>query len=107
MDFRDDELDFLALLAVSYVISKKQRRKRKQWCKQWMERKNRFTHTNLLSELKEEPSDYMNYLRMKESVYYELLSLIYPLIKKKDTQMRVAINPHERSTATLRFLAAG
>ncbi|CAH1969493.1 unnamed protein product [Acanthoscelides obtectus] len=44
---------------------------------------------------------------MNESVYNELLSLVSPLMKKKDTQMRTAICPHERLTATLRFLATG
>ena len=44
---------------------------------------------------------------MNESVYNELLSLISPVIKKQDTQMIAAISPHERLTATLRFLATG
>ena len=107
MDFREDELHLLALLALAYVNNKQRRKKRKQWCKQWMERRNKFTHINLLNELRDEPSDFSNYLRMNESVYNELLSLISPLIKKKDTQMRVAISPHERLTATLRYLATG
>lgn len=36
-----------------------------------------------------------------------IVSLVSPLIKKRDTQMRPAISPHERLTATLRFLATG
>jgi len=33
--------------------------------------------------------------------------MVSPLIQKKDTAMRQAITPHERLTATLRFLATG
>lgn len=69
MDSREEEAHLLALLAVSYVDCGKKRRKRKQWCKQWMERGNMFTHINLFNELKEEPSDFNNYLRMNESAY--------------------------------------
>ena len=44
---------------------------------------------------------------MSESTYLTLLSMVSPLIQKKDTAMRQAITPHERLTATLRFLATG
>jgi hypothetical protein len=44
---------------------------------------------------------------MDEETYLKLLSLVTPLIRKQDTIMREAITPHERLTATLRFLAAG
>lgn len=44
---------------------------------------------------------------MTETTYQKLLSLVSPLIKKKDTVIRRAISPHERLTATLRFLATG
>lgn len=49
----------------------------------------------------------MNYLRMDTGTYEELRCQVGPLIIKKDTVMRVAITPHERLTATLRFLATG
>lgn len=44
---------------------------------------------------------------MNEETYLKLLSLVAPFIEKKDTIMREAISPHERLTATLRFLATG
>ncbi|CAK1591625.1 unnamed protein product [Parnassius mnemosyne] len=44
---------------------------------------------------------------MSEEIYLNLLSLVSPLIRRKDTVMRNAISPHERLTATLRFLATG
>ena len=66
-----------------------------------------YSHINLLNELKIYPRDWHNYLRMNEETYLNLLSLVTPWIKKKDTNMRDAISPHERLTATLRFLATG
>ncbi|CAH2012330.1 unnamed protein product, partial [Acanthoscelides obtectus] len=60
-----------------------------------------------LNELKFAPKDWHNYLRMNEETYLKLLSMVTPLIKKQDTVMRKAISPHERLTATLRFLATG
>ncbi|XP_031329600.1 putative nuclease HARBI1 [Photinus pyralis] len=44
---------------------------------------------------------------MDEDTYLQLLSLVAPLIKRKDNVMREAIPAHERLTATLRFLATG
>lgn len=70
-------------------------------------KRKQFSHTNLLRELKFDPQDWHNYLRMNEETYLNLLALVSPLIKKQDTVMREAISPHERLTATLRFLATG
>jgi len=44
---------------------------------------------------------------MDEENYFELLQLVTPLIVKQDTHLRKSITPHERLTATLRFLATG
>ena len=80
MDSHEDEL-FLSLLTVALVKRNDRRNKRKQWCKEWMLRRNKFTHINFLDELRLEPSDFHNFLRMSESVYGELLSLISPMIR--------------------------
>jgi hypothetical protein len=44
---------------------------------------------------------------MDEESYFNLLDMITPMIKKQDTMMRQSITPHERLTATPRFLASG
>lgn len=44
---------------------------------------------------------------MVEHTYFVLLNLGTPLIIKKNTKLREAISPHERLTATLRYLATG
>jgi len=72
-----------------------------------VEKRNVYSHVNLLTELKVVPKDWHNYLRMSEETYLNLLSLVAPLIRKNDMVMRKAISPHERLTATLRFLATG
>ena len=54
-----------------------------------------------------EPDDWRSYLRMDTSAYCQLLEFVTPYILKQDTCMRKAITPHERLTATLRYLATG
>ncbi|VVD03101.1 unnamed protein product [Leptidea sinapis] len=68
---------------------------------------NRRKRKNLINELRITPKDFNNYLRINEDTYLHLLSLVTLLIKRQDTILRNAITPHERLTATLRFLATG
>lgn len=44
---------------------------------------------------------------MDEETYLQLLSLVTPLFKKKDTIMRKSISPHEKLTTTLKYLTTG
>lgn len=44
---------------------------------------------------------------MSEQSYNKLLSLVTPIIQKQNTIMRDAISPHERLSATIRYLAEG
>lgn len=99
--------DVIALVGVLVGMDSKKRRKRRTWCKNWLKNRNEYTHTKLLNELCSDPWDYRNYLRMSEEVYNTLLSLVTPLIQKKNTVMRTSISPHERLAATLRLLATG
>ncbi|CAH2012676.1 unnamed protein product [Acanthoscelides obtectus] len=99
--------DALAVLALLLTLNKRVRKKREKWCKDWILKRKSYSHVNLLNELKFEPKDFQNYLRMDEKTYLKLLSLVSPFIIKKDTVMRKSISPHQRLTATLRFLATG
>jgi hypothetical protein len=77
-----DEL--FAYAAIACVLQKRKRkRKRKLWTKPWLERRNNFTHIDLLQELKCFAEGWSNYLCMDESTYLELLSMVTPYIKKK------------------------
>ena len=103
MSSLDDNLVPIALACYSKVIT----RKRKIWSKQWLRKRQKYSHVNLMKELAIEKDDWFNYMRMDHDTYLELLRQVSPLIEKKDTCMREAISPHERLSATLRFLATG
>lgn len=83
------------------------KRSRSKWCKKWLLRRNVHSHINLMKDLREDPNDWRNYLRMDECAYKELLRLVTPVIQRKNTVMRESISPHERLSCTLRFLATG
>ena len=103
-----EELENLAIAAVALYNKQKntkKRKKRKVWTKDWL--LNRNKHSELLEELRLQPEEWFNYLRMDQETYFKLLSIVTPFIKKEDTCMRMAISPHERLTATLRFLSTG
>lgn len=86
---------------------KRKRTKRTKWTKKWLLNRKINSHINLLKDLRDDPNDWRNYLRMDENAYNELLHLVSPLIQRQNTVMRESISPHERLTATLRFLATG
>ncbi|KAG8187109.1 hypothetical protein JTE90_004855 [Oedothorax gibbosus] len=77
-----DEEEFL-LLATAVCLYAKQRRPKRKWVKQWLLNRRQHTHLNLLQELRLEPSDWRNYLRLDEKAYFQLLRLVTPMIKKK------------------------
>jgi len=87
----------------------KRKVKRNCWTRPWIKRRNVFgAHHALLEELRrEDPNSYTNFLRMSDEAFQELLHLVTPLIKRKDTCMREAIPPAERLSLTLRFFATG
>ncbi|CAH1963126.1 unnamed protein product [Acanthoscelides obtectus] len=102
----DDAMAIVGLIVATKKL-KRSKRHRAIWCKDWLMKREHYSHINLVNELKFAPKDWHNYLRMNEETYLKLLSMVTPLIKKQDTVMRKAISPHERLTATLRFLATG
>jgi hypothetical protein len=98
--------ELLCRAAIAVVLDRKYRRnvrKSREWTKKWLLKRQHFSHINLLKELRFHPKDWHNFLMMSESTYLTLLSMVSPLIQKKDIAMRQAITPHERLTATLRF----
>ncbi|XP_045134780.1 uncharacterized protein LOC123518147 isoform X3 [Portunus trituberculatus] len=81
-----EELDLLAAAAVAATLLQKtkKRRKRRVWTKEWLLKRDGLSHLKLLEELRLEPVDWLNYLRMDEQTYLTLLSLVSPFIKKQD-----------------------
>jgi len=97
----------LLALAVEQESNKIWKRRR-FWCKSWLQKRDRYSDMRLLRELQENNADdFKNYLRMDETAFSELLTAVTPYIFNHDTVMRPAISPKERQTATLRFLATG
>jgi hypothetical protein len=80
---------------------------RSRWSREWLLKRLEFYHVRLLWELRDEAGDWRNYLRVDVETYNHLLNLVTPHTEKKNTCMRKAISPHERLSATLRFLVTG
>ena len=80
-----------------------------RWVRPWIRRREKFgAYHTLMKELAvEDDRGHKNFLRMDQIAFQELASLVSPLIKRKDTNMRQSITPSERLALTLRFLATG
>jgi len=94
--------ELLCYAAIAVVLDRKCRRnarKIREWTKNCLLKRQDFSHVNLLKELRFHPKDWYNFLRMSESTYLTLLSMVSPLIQEKNTTMRQAISPDERLTA--------
>ena len=70
-----EELNLLAAVAAMLLQKIKKRRKRRVWTKEWLLKRDGLSHLKLLEELRLEPVDWLNYLRMDEQTYLTLLSL--------------------------------
>jgi hypothetical protein len=98
--------DLLTYTAIAIALKKKQSNKKKsrsRWSKEWYLKRECLSHTNLMSELRLEPDDWLNNLRMDEDAYREILQKVTPRIKKSNTVMRKSITPLERLNVTLRI----
>ena len=96
-------------LAIALALSlKRKEKKKRRWMKEWLKRRNEYTHENILKDLRlSEPSDFQNFLRLDTTSFDELLKVITPRIEKRNTTIRDAIPPGQRLSITLRYLATG
>jgi len=53
--------------------------------KKWLLKRQDFSQVNLLKKLKVHPKDWHNFLKIDESIYLTLFSMVSPLIQKKKT----------------------
>ena len=77
--------ELLICTAVTLALKSKSEEKRKlrsKWAKDWLLKRNNLSHINLLKELKLEPGDWYNYLRMDSETYLELLQKVNAAHKK-------------------------
>lgn len=85
-----------------------QQENKRLWIKDYRKSRKRCGNTqSLMMELKPDSNDFKNFIRMDEESFNFILSAIRPDIEKQDTRMRAAINPEEKLSVTLRFLATG
>ncbi|RVE43202.1 hypothetical protein evm_012151 [Chilo suppressalis] len=98
-----------AVVSLILALTLKKRIRKGRWVKQWLLKREMYTHLNLLKEIQltAEAEDYKNYFRMGEECFDELLRMVTPYITKQDTCMRKSITPEEKLAVTLRYLATG
>lgn len=100
---------FVSILLRQELEKKKTKKKNRIWIRDWIARRDKYgASCTLINELKnEDPASYRNLLRIDVIQFDNLLQMVYSLIKKKDTQMRMAIPPRTKLEVTLRYLATG
>ena len=68
-------------LAIALTVCLKNEKKKRKWMKEWLKKRNEYTHENLLKDVRlSEPSDFPNFLRLDAS-FDELLKIITPRIE--------------------------
>ncbi len=104
-----DEETLLFVLIMRRARRRLQAANRTQWSMPWILRRDaQGVHENLIRELTaEDPEGFRRFDRMNRESFDELLAMVYPLIIKKDTHLRMSIKPSKRLSVTLRFLATG
>lgn len=116
------EEEDLLLAAAALIVVRRLRRKRAAraaapktakarscWVKPWLLRRTQFgQYERLMVELAaEDRTAFRNFLRVDPELFQELLDRVGPIIEKKDTFMRKALEPGLRLAITLRYLATG
>lgn len=105
-----------ALIAITIIKKKRkkkqqkaiEKRKHRWWIKELY--RNRTLHgcEHLLLDMTFENVDsFQNFTRMSTDDFELLLTMVKPLIEKRNTNFRCAISARERLIVTLRYLATG
>ena len=104
----DSDDDDIAIAAAAVVLLDS-KTKRRCWIRDWVAQRDRLgAYGCLLRELMvHDPKAHRQFVRMTHESFCELLELVDPLIRRKDTIMRKSIKPAERLAVTLRYLASG
>ncbi|XP_053395798.1 uncharacterized protein LOC123528006 [Mercenaria mercenaria] len=98
MDPMQDVDGIIAIVCVIMImpainLQHRDRVRGRQWVGPWIARRGQYgAYHALMQELRQEdPRSYKNFVRMDKDTFTELLELVTPLIKKKDTFMRNSI----------------
>lgn len=107
-------LDELALVEYLRMVNRRRRRQlrragRRHWVRPWISRRDTLgQYATLMRELRaEDPTCFINYMRLPPELYDEVLTRITPRITKKDTWWRNALEPGLKLAVTMRHLASG
>jgi hypothetical protein len=91
-------------LAMALTVCLKHKEKRR-WMKEWLKKRNGYTHENLLKELRlSEPSDFQNFPQLDATSFDELLKMVTSRIEKRNTTLRDAIPPSQLLSITLLYI---
>ncbi|KAK9708148.1 hypothetical protein QE152_g27378 [Popillia japonica] len=94
-------------VAIALAVCLKNKKKRR-WMEGWLKKRNKYTHKNLLNDLRlSESNDFRNFLRLDGTSFDALLQVSTPRISNMNTMTRDAIPPSQRLSITLRYLATG
>jgi hypothetical protein len=65
-------------LAIALAVCLRNKEKKKhRWMKEWLKKRNEYTHENLLKDLRlSEPSDFQNFLRLDATSFDEMLKMV-------------------------------
>jgi len=101
--------DYLIRECRQFIEENKNKKKRRNWEKPWVNRRNSMgISSTLLTEwAAEDECLFKNHLRMSQTLFEDLLSKVTPLIEKQDTLMRECIPVKIKLQITLRYLATG
>ena len=88
---------FIATAIVQAIKKNKKETVKRLWMEEWLKKSDERKLSS--------PIDFLNFLRMDEDTYEELLNLVGPKIQKQGTKMCDAVSPNQRLSIILRILA--
>ena len=104
-----DNEDIITPVSILLIAAEIQQYRRNRfarlWVRPWIARRNQYGayHALVQEWSSEDPSGLKNVLRMEMATFNELLEMVTPIIKRRDTLMRDSISPAERLAFTLSF----
>ncbi|GFY69342.1 hypothetical protein TNIN_322881 [Trichonephila inaurata madagascariensis] len=92
--------DFCAVL-----LALKREEKKRWWVRPIFQKRRSRGASILIEEMRlSDTESYFNFFRMSPQLFDNLLSIVGPVIAKKDTNYRDSIQPKDRLALTLRYV---
>ncbi|GFY44981.1 DDE Tnp4 domain-containing protein [Trichonephila inaurata madagascariensis] len=88
------------------LLALKREEKKRWWVRTIFQKRRSRGASILIEEMRlSDTESYFNFFRMSSQLFDNLLSIVGPVIAKKDTNYRDSIQPKDRLALTLRYLA--